>query len=362
LAGLIGLMQILLHKEFLMRTRCPPLCLAFTLIELLVVIAIIAVLIGLLLPAVQKVREAANRMSCSNNMKQIALAAHNYADTYNALPPLWLQDPVTGTSRTFVNLFDLLLPYVEQQAVYNLGTPAGNSAAAGYAYCGYFTQVGLDSSGKRVNKPAIIKTYICPSDSTFPDNLNTQGHASGNYAGNVMVFDPKPSSNTTTSAQAPGAKRTLVTAMPDGTSNTVVFAHRYKQCDANGPGGIGGMTQTTWWEYPRDGDFGFWGVPGFGYQTYRNVNNAKTTMWSGWPDYTYPPNSSAPYIPTSGIPFQVNPAQGVCNYQLLVSPHSGVMIAGLGDGSVRTVSATISTATWWMACNPKDSGVLGNDW
>src|SRR4051812_38603972 len=142
----------------------------FTLIELLVVIAIIAILIGLLLPAVQKVREAAARMSCSNNLKQISLACHSYASANNdAFPPFYNNLAGSGETQVFV----ALLPYVEQNAVY---TTFGQNP------------LNLQVSGPNFGHRATIKTYMCPSDSSIGTGVPQGDWASGSYVANYQVF------------------------------------------------------------------------------------------------------------------------------------------------------------------------------
>src|SRR5687767_9363566 len=131
---------------------------AFTLIELLVVIAIIAILIGLLLPAVQKVREAAARASCSNNLKQWALACHNYHDANGQLPygrkfDSW--DTYTWNT--------IALPYMEQAAVYSGYAPTLDDRAWRQAYPGPNGPIG-NNAAQWASRHAVLKMSLCPSD------------------------------------------------------------------------------------------------------------------------------------------------------------------------------------------------------
>jgi prepilin-type N-terminal cleavage/methylation domain-containing protein len=290
----------------------------FTLIELLVVIAIIAILIGLLLPAVQKVREAAARSTCTNNIKQLSLALHNFAGANdNKLPYACQRVAVIGGQR---NMFSSMLPYVEQDSLYRLGLTGANQTIWDNAVPGVTSNVF---------RCATIKGFQCPSD---PTNVNgfaanqVNGWAGTSYAGNFQLFGISPV-QVQPSAGNTWSSRYNIGNIPDGTSNLVAFTERYMACGSTGnllhwPGGDWGPNS--------------WGV------TFAN------SPWGGnW--------NQIPMI-------QPNPWASACDPSRPSTAHSGVCITGLGDGSVRGITASISQVTWQQAITPDDGQVLGQDW
>ncbi len=314
---------------FLVRARGKK---GFTLIELLVVIAIIAILIGLLLPAVQKVREAAARIQCTNNIKQISLSVHDYESANMKVPPAWSPDSGGGTFNTKVfgagadtagTVHFFLLPYIEAGNIYN------NSA--GSFDFGLGTGNVPYSHLSSVVRNLQVKNFICPTDNSLNSNIQRYGYASTNYAANMLVFDPKGPGN-------------IVSSMPDGSSQTGIFAERYKVCAPS----WGGYTGPAWAMHPAYVGHG-WDSPLIGWRTAGGNFD---------PDFEQNQNAGAP----GGIPFQVAPSVSACDWRVAQGAHTGVMLVGLGDGSVRGVNPAVSLATWISACRPNDGIPLGNDW
>jgi prepilin-type N-terminal cleavage/methylation domain-containing protein/prepilin-type processing-associated H-X9-DG protein len=218
---------------------------AFTLVELLVVIAIIGILIALLLPAVQKVRESAARTQCTNNLKQLGIAGHAYHDTLGRLPPAVLMpyaqannDPLTGGAANPFgpNWAVFILPFIEQQALYDVAKPL--------TYPGTNNLSNLTSynlSWRQV-RGYTVKTYLCPSDAgqntpfTDPNGAPPEaGWARGNYAcssGSADTDHHIGGDNGVASPPYPGMSKGPVmsinfgcrlTDIADGTSNTFLF-------------------------------------------------------------------------------------------------------------------------------------------
>jgi prepilin-type N-terminal cleavage/methylation domain-containing protein/prepilin-type processing-associated H-X9-DG protein len=198
----------------------------FTLIELLVVIAIIAVLIGLLLPAVQKVREAGNRAKCLNNLKQIALACHNYHDVHNAFP-LAYDFPRTGG---YTTQFIPLLPFLEQQALYQ---QLYNLAIANNTWMG--NDPSVSTPGGPASTPLSI--LACPSDqlpsppTTYVASFNIYAGLTsyvGNWGVGPYSYDPNPDPNLGQDGVFLTSQRPIsMLSITDGTSNTILFGERY---------------------------------------------------------------------------------------------------------------------------------------
>jgi prepilin-type N-terminal cleavage/methylation domain-containing protein len=349
----------------------------FTLIELLVVIAIIAVLIGLLLPAVQKVREAAARIETGNKLKQIGLAMHSFHDTYKTLPPTlgWMPVPPSGQywsqNGAYGSAFFHIIPFMEQQAIYNqtkstqywVATSNGTQSYSGsYTYndptYGYtYTYSSTYSYPNYQYVSGGVQVYWGPNANGQPIKLFTASNDPtytsdpayySSFLLNATVFDTHPT----------------FTGITDGLSNTIFVAEGYSSCY--------NYSSNNFYRYP------YWaGQTTDGYQdTYSYSYNWTGTYWSsiGYTNTSYSYGYSYTYTPKfnliAGKTFQVRPNTGYyyyspgqgCDPSLPQGLSSGGIQVLIGDGGVRMCAASMSAGTWNGALTPTGGEVLGSDW
>jgi prepilin-type N-terminal cleavage/methylation domain-containing protein len=363
----------------------------FTLIELLVVIAIIAILIGLLLPAVQKVREAAGRTQSANNLKQMGLALHNAHDTYGVFPPVtvnqwrsfygggggvhysgpYLPNNIATSGSDKVTFFYALLPFIEQQNLHD--------DIAGYRYM--IMANCKDDPTKMVGSHA-VKTYQAPNDPSPYKEINWQWPYTSNdavfkqtlisYAVNARVFGtPAPQSGGGLSIwnvewdNAGGGTRTIP-GISDGTSNTlavieksmvtgpnVISAKDWGLSGQNGPGVTYGVN--TWACTDTQPE----AVAFFGC----NCNDPRVTWDDNYGQWWL---GTCKNIGGNGLEYYQPPRPRLIPAQQDIHniyPYNAGGAQGLlCDGSVRMITTGISIPTWSAAVTPDGGEVLGSDW
>lgn len=358
---------------------------AFTLIELLVVIAIIAMLIALLLPAVQKVRLAAGRADSSNNLHQIAIASHAYHDINKFLPPS-SADVNTSNTATYVHSGTMtgswpfaILPYIEQDRLYQSAYgPMKSVRIETYLENGETFDNGSETpllgNGYQAQRVSgRIKTFINKLDPTNEKVDSPIGYLGNGQALSSRIVQKQGGTLIVTSVFG----RPL-TKFTDGTSNTVLYCEAYTRCarviddDYTDDGYASGSyyKETTWIERAWNSDPLLWKMEMKG--TYQGDESANPPTFQG--DYTttmraqgltynysgieYDANS----MPMPWIPFQVTPKPtDAIEWVGQASSPSGLLIA-MCDGSVKTVSSNVSRTTW-LALNTSAGGeVISSDW